>query len=383
MRLAIITTHPIQYYAPLFKLLHQRGAIEIKVFYTWGESAMSKYDPGFDKQVDWDIPLLEGYPYEWVENTAAKPGSHHRKGIVTPGLTAQVMAMQPDAVLIFGWAYSSHLQAMRYFKNRIPVYFRGDSTLLDKQNKLKTLLKSLYLKRVYKNIDHAFYTGTNNKAYFKSFGLKDNQLTFAPHAVDNDRFSVVAPDQVTALRSNLNISEQDILILYAGKFEEKKDPMLLVDAFLQLNRANCHLLMAGNGALQSALKQKAKSAANIHFMDFQNQSYMPVLFHTCDLFCLPSKGPGETWGLAVNEAMACGKPVLVSDKVGCAIDLIKPGHNGAIFTSGNERDLLSHLTVLTSSKAQLKSLGENAGATIKNWSFTKITEAIENKLLNE
>ena len=81
--------------------------------------------------------------------------------------------------------------------------------------------------------------------------------------------------------------------------------------------------------------------------------------------------------------MACRKPVLVSDKVGCAIDLVKPGHNGAIFTSGNERDLLSHLTALTSSKAQLKSLGENAAATIKNWSFTKIAEAIENKLLDE
>src|SRR5258708_31443071 len=114
MRLAIITTHPIQYYAPVFKLLHERGNISIKVFYTWGESALNKYDPGFDKNITWDIPLLDGYPYEWVQNAATDPGSHHFKGIVNPGLTDQVKAWQPNAILFYGWAYQGHLKTIRY-----------------------------------------------------------------------------------------------------------------------------------------------------------------------------------------------------------------------------------------------------------------------------
>jgi hypothetical protein len=103
MRLAIITTHPIQYYAPVFKLLNEAQQINIIVFYTWGQKATEKFDPGFGKNIDWDIPLLQGYDYEWVKNTSTDPGSHHFKGIINPELIARVNTWQPDALLVFGW----------------------------------------------------------------------------------------------------------------------------------------------------------------------------------------------------------------------------------------------------------------------------------------
>jgi len=143
-KLAIITTHPIQYYAPVFKLLHQRGNISIKVFYTWGETSIHKHDPGFNKKIEWDVPLLDGYPYEWVKNASKDPGTHHFNGIINPDLTNQVKAWQPDAVLIYGWGFNSHLKAIRYFKNKLPVLFRGDSTLLDEKKGVKTLLRTLF-----------------------------------------------------------------------------------------------------------------------------------------------------------------------------------------------------------------------------------------------
>jgi hypothetical protein len=101
-KLAIITTHPIQYYAPVFKLLTERARITIKVFYTAGDPAAIEYDHGFDKKLEWDIPLLDGYAYDWVENSAAKPGSYHFRGIVNPGICAQITAWAPDALLVFG-----------------------------------------------------------------------------------------------------------------------------------------------------------------------------------------------------------------------------------------------------------------------------------------
>ncbi|MGZ3763052.1 MAG: glycosyltransferase family 4 protein [Mucilaginibacter sp.] len=380
MRLAIITTHPVQYYAPVFKLLHERRYISIKVFYTWGEKALNKYDPGFNKTINWDIPLLEGYPFEWVQNTSPDPGSHHFKGIINPGLTDQVSAWQPDAVLFYGWAYHSHLKSIRYFKNKIPVLFRGDSTLLDEMGGAKAILRSIFLKWVYKHIDHAFYVGTNNKAYFKKHGLKETQLSFAPHAIDNDRFAADKSDEVVLLRQKLDIPDNALLILFAGKLEDKKSPLLLLDAFLSLKNSDIHLLFLGNGILEADLKAKAGNIANIHFMDFQNQSGMPAMYQACNLFCLPSKGPGETWGLAVNEAMACGRAILVSDKVGCAVDLVKENYNGAVFKSENIDDLLGCLAGLTHSRALLSQYGENSKAVIKNWSFIKIAEAIESKL---
>ncbi|MEB0260630.1 MULTISPECIES: glycosyltransferase family 4 protein [unclassified Mucilaginibacter] len=381
MRLAIITTHPIQYYAPVFKLLSQRGNINIQVFYTWGQQSLDKHDPGFGKQIKWDVPLLEGYPYHWVPNTAKQPGSHHYKGIVNPGLITLIENYNPDALLVFGWAYQSHLKAIRHFKNRIPVLFRGDSTLLDETGGIRSLIKSVLLKWVYKHVNHAFYVGTNNKAYFKKFGLKETQLSFAPHATDNIRFAADRSLEAKHLRQNLGIGTNDLLILFAGKFENKKAPLLLLKAFLLLNKPNVHLLFTGNGILEGPLK--AAQNKNVHFMDFQNQTYMPVVYQACNLFCLPSNGPGETWGLAVNEAMACNKAILVSDKVGCAIDLVKPGYNGAIFKSGDEKSLLKNLTELTGSANGLTELGKHSGIIIKNWDFTQIAIAIENKLLNE
>lgn len=383
IRLAIISTHPIQYYAPIFKLLHERQQIAIKVFYSCGESLKNKYDPGFGKKISWDIPLLSGYPYEWVNNKSTKPGSHHFNGIINPDIIKQINTYKPDALLIIGWAYSGHLKVMRHFKNKIPILFRGDSTLLDDKKGLKQILRSIILKWVYKHVDHAFYVGINNKAYFKKHGLKENQLSFAPHAIDNERFSGSREKEVQLLKQTMGIAGGDTVILFAGKFQDKKDPTLLLDAFIDLKKPELHLIFVGNGSLTSHLKLKADSLKNIHFIDFTNQAYIPVIYQCCDLFCLPSKGPGETWGLAVNEAMACSKAILVSDKCGCAADLVEEGINGAIFKSGDVNDLISRLRYLVQSKTVLAKYGEHSAAKIKDWDFSNIVMAIENKLIHE
>ena len=377
-KLAIITTHPIQYYAPVFKLLHQRGNIGIKVFYTWGESSINKHDPGFNKNIEWDVPLLDGYPYEWVKNTSKRPGTHHFNCIINPDLINQVKAWQPDAVLVYGWALNSHLKVIRYFKGKIAVFFRGDSTLLDETRGAKSLLRTIFLRWVYHHIHHAFYVGTNSKAYFKKYGLTDAQLDLAPHAIDNKRFAEDKTGEAQLLRRQLSIPNTDIVILFAGKMEEKKAPLLLLEAFFSLNKQGTHLLFTGNGPLEDELKLKAKGNANVHFIGFQNQSRMPVVYQACDLFCLPSSGPGETWGLAINEAMASGKPVLGSDKVGAAVDLVAPGRNGAIFKALSLADLIYNLNKLTAcGKSELSKMGKHSKEIIETYSFENQVKVIE------
>lgn len=376
-KLAIIATHPIQYYAPVFKLLAKN--VKLKVFYTAGNQTLNKFDHGFKKNITWDIPLTEGYEHEFLANTAAAPGSHHFKGIINPDAIVSLQNFKPDAILIYGWAYKSHLKIMRHFKGKIPVYFRGDSTLIDQQPGIKSLLRKLFLRWVYRHIDTAFYVGTANKAYFKKYGLKEKQLVFAPHAIDNSRFAVQRKEEADQLRSQFNLHENDILILFAGKLEPKKDPALLLAAFAQLKATHVHLLFVGNGVLEETLKQQVEQLqlSKVHFMDFQNQSQMPVVYQACDLFCLPSKGPGETWGLAVNEAMATAKAVLVADKVGCAVDLVTPD-TGEIFKSGDLTELSQKLIALTKDKVILKNNGKNAFNLIQHWSFEQQVKAISN-----
>jgi glycosyltransferase involved in cell wall biosynthesis len=362
-KLAIIITHPIQYYVPVFKLLAKQ--CKLKVFYTWGKDGVeAKHDPGFGKTVEWDLPLLEGYEYELLENTSKNPGSHHGKGIINPNIISKIEDFKPNAILIYGYIYHSHFKVMKYFKGKIPVWFRGDSTLLDKESRLKSILKKLYLNWVYSYVDMAFYVGTNNKAYFKKYGLTEDQLIFTPHAIDNERFAENKQNEATTLRKSLGIDKEDI-----------KNPFLLLESFISLKRKDIHLLFVGNGSLEENLKLKVESLElkNVHFKNFQNQTQMPVIYQACDLFCLPSIS--ETWGLAVNEAMACGKALLVSDKVGCAVDLVD-FRNGAVFQSENLVDLSQKLIALTNDQSILKKMGENSLKNIENWSFEGQVNAI-------
>lgn len=400
-KLAIITTHPIQYYAPVFQLLAKK--INIKVFYTAGHISLEKYDIGFKQKVEWDIDLLSEYEYEFLENVAKDKGSHHFQGIVNPDVIKKINNYHPDAILIYGWAYISHLKIIRHFKGKTPIYFRGDSTLLDQKASFKNVIRSIFLRWVYKHVDIAFYVGTANKAYFKKYGLKENQLIFAPHAIDNNRFTANRGIESDLIRKKFSIKKDDILILFAGKLEPKKNPKLLIEAFIDIERSSSlfnhsasneeiptikdqlqtsnkpqiHLLFVGNGILEETLKVTVENLKLkcVHFLGFQNQTQMPVIYQACDLFCLPSQGPGETWGLAVNEAMAAGKAILVSDKVGCAKDLVN-FNNGAVFQSGNLIDLSQKLIALTNDKAKLKIMGENSLKFIQKWNFEQQVNAI-------
>ncbi|RFZ82245.1 glycosyltransferase [Mucilaginibacter terrenus] len=374
-KLAIITTHPIQYYAPVFRLLAQQ--LDLKVFYTWGEASLSKHDPGFGKKIKWDIDLLDGYKYEWVHNSACDKGSHHYKGIKNPSLITELEQWQPDAILVYGWAYHSHLRVIRHFSKKIKLLFRGDSTLLDDSNGVKSHLKAVFLRWVYNHIDIAIYPGQNTMAYFKKYGVEDHRLVFAPHAVENSRFAEDRSVDAAAIRASLYIDNERLMILFAGKFEKKKDPLLLLKAFQQLSQPNIHLLFVGNGPLEKELKQHANCWANIHFLNFQNQSAMPAVYQACDLFCLPSMGPAETWGLAVNEAMACSKAIIASDKTGCVPDLVVNGRNGFIFKAGDVTSLLEKLNLaVEQGKMGLTSMGKVSNEMIIPWNFEVQAEVI-------
>jgi glycosyltransferase involved in cell wall biosynthesis len=235
-KIAIISTHPIQYNAPLFRLLTERKQVTIKVFYTWGvQAAGDIYDPGFGKTRQWDIPLLSGYDYHFVKNESTLPGSHHYKGIVNPDLVQQIDLYQPSAILVFGWSFKSHLQVLRHFKGKVPVLFRGDSTLLDELAglNLKKIARRLFLKWVYSHIDFALYVGSNNKAYFKAHGVDEDKLVYAPHAIDNHRFQDRAAEKeeaATVWKKELDIPAEKISILFAGKLDKKKNPLFLVEA---------------------------------------------------------------------------------------------------------------------------------------------------------
>ena len=362
LRLAIISTHPIQYYSPVFRDLAASERLNVRVFYTWSQAKRgAQFDAGFGTAVQWDVPLLDGYDYRFVANVAKRPGPQHFLGLITPTLIREISAWHPDAVLVYTWNSHAHLQALRYFKGRLPVFFRGDSTLLDRRSWLRTRLRRTALRWIYRHIDVAIAVGSNNRDYFVWCGVPPGRIAIAPHSVDTVRFSAdtAAHDRRAAgWRRDLGIAAGAIVVLFAGKLQAKKDPGLLLRAFSHLTNGS-HLVFVGNGHLEAALRQQAGALRNVHFMPFQNQSVMPAVYRLGDVFVLPSCGPEETWGLAVNEALACGRPVIASSRVGAARDLIVPGGNGWTFEASEHDELVQVLKrATTMGKGVLHAMGE-------------------------
>ncbi len=386
-KLAIVSSHPIQYNAPLFKLLTQNGVIAIKVFYTWGRSALlNKQDPGFGRVIEWDIPLLDGYEHCFVDNISTDPGSHHFKGIINPTLNSEIEKWGADAVLVFGWAFQSHLKCLRYFHHKIPVLFRGDSTLLDERTGIKEILRRLLLTWIYQHVDVALYVGKNNKQYFLANGLRPAQLMYAPHAVDNDRFAEPAAEyekQAREIRKNAGIQEDDLVLLFTGKFEKKKNPLFLMALLAMISDRRFKILFVGSGALLPQIKAAAEKDSRIILMDFQNQQQMPAIYRVADFVILPSTGPGETWGLAINEAMACRKAVVASDKAGGAIDLIEDGINGLVLDLQNIAPLQILIKDALKHKALLAEMGRQSKVKINAFTFNHVASAIEECMIKK
>jgi len=350
-RLAIVVSHPIQYYVPLYRRLAKRDNLQLRVFFTWHAAAAAQYDPGFAQEVAWDIPLTDGYEYEVVTNVSSRPGSDHFSGIRNPDLVRRVLNWKPDAVHITGYAYASHLRAMRAFhKLGITVLFRGDSHLLDQRRGVGWQLKRLALGRIYKWPTACLYVGKHNYDYYRELGVPDSRLFYCPHSIEVERFSEPNEEfekQASAWRKEQRIPDEARVVLFAGKFEPKKRPLELMDTVARIQDRHLVLVMVGNGELEGEVRRIAnQSPDKFRILPFQNQSIMPVVYRVGDIFVLPS-AYNETWGLGANEALACGRPVIVSDKVGCAPDLGKvAGDNCKVFRVDDWEDFQAKLKSL-------------------------------------
>jgi glycosyltransferase involved in cell wall biosynthesis len=380
-RLAIVTTHPIQYNAPLFKKLHDRGNIEIKVYYTLSQSQKSIKDKKFKRQICWDIPLVEGYHFSFFKNISLFPDSNGFFGVVNVGLLRELIEKEYDAVLIYGWHHWSHFLLMQLLPSKQKIFFRGDSVLLNKFNPFKDFLKKIFLRIIYRNVYKGLYVGSHNKQYMLEFGFKNENLIYAPHVVDNDRFNSnkeKMQEKAFTERMALGFGPNDIVFIYVGKFYSLKRLDLLINTFKTLNDVNIKLLLVGNGEDEHKLKHQAIDDSRISFMPFKNQSEMPWVYRMGDVFVLPSES--ETWGLSVNEAMACGLPVIVSSACGCAPELVIHGETGYLFSSNDLNDL-RNVILKMSNKSLVAEMSRLVEAHIKNFNLDILADVIERSLL--
>jgi glycosyltransferase involved in cell wall biosynthesis len=377
-RIAVVVSHPIQYYAPWFQHLAALPHLDLQVFYLSDHGVTTRRDRQFGGAFAWDTDLLSGYPHVFIPNSAARPDVTRFAGLHNPGLRPALAAFAPDAILIFGYAYRTHVSLL--LRPPAPVIFRGDSHLLGAPPPHH--IKRLLLRLLFRRCSAFLPVGQANAAYFRHYGVPAARLFSAPHAVNQSHFTATPEHLASAAaqRTSLGIPPDAPVVLFAGKLISKKRPDLLLAAFLEAAVPGAHLVLSGDGELVTALRLAAQNHANVHFLPFANQSAMPARYLVGDVFALPSEGRHETWGLAVNEAMHLGRPCLVSDHVGCHLDLITPAaplQTGWVFPAGNQTALASTLrSALALGRPALGALGANARTHAAAWSYGAATSGL-------
>lgn len=343
MRLAVLASHPVQYYAPLFRTLAER--VDLHVFFAHKATPAQQAAAGFGTAFDWDIDLLSGYAHSFLTNVAREPSAARFSGCDTPEVGARLREGRFDAVLSLGWHLKALVQGIWAAKRAgMRVLVRGDSQLETPRSRLKRWGKDLAYPSLLRAFDAALYVGMRSRAYYAHYRYPADRLFFSPHCVETERFAAGATGAARRqLRGQLGLSEDAPAALFAGKLVPFKRPLDLIESAAQVRAGGLPLsvLVAGAGELEAPMRARAAELdVPIHMLGFCNQSAMPAVYAASDLLVLPSTGR-ETWGLVANEALASGRPIVVSDQCGCAQDLAGDGQAGAVYPMGDTAALAS------------------------------------------
>jgi glycosyltransferase involved in cell wall biosynthesis len=360
-----LATHPIQYHAPLHRAVAATPGVELSVFFAHQPSAIEQ-GFGFGVPFSWDDDLLSGYRHVWLHNQAderrTKSRAPFRDAFAdydTPEIAGIIAAEHFDAFLLHGWRVRSDWQAMKACRaHNVPMLVRGDSQLRD-DSAPKRILKRAVYRRFIRRFAACLSVGVRSEAYFRYYGA--THIVPSPHFVDNALFAqraAAALPHRAVRRAAWHIPADALVLVFAGKLVARKRPLDLVRAAQGLR--GVHVLFAGDGPLRrDCLDLARRLGVAVTFAGFLNQSAIADAYMTGDVLVLPS-GRRETWGLVVNEAMACGRPAIVSDAAGCTPDLIREGETGFSYPAGDVAALRDRIVRVRDTPQAAEQLGAGA-----------------------
>ena len=379
-RLSILTSHPIQYQVPLFRKLAEHPRIDLTVFFCSDYGVTEKMDPGFGVALKWDVPLLGGYKYKFLRNFWPKPGLGRFWSLLNFGIVRELHKHKCDAIFLHSYSYATHLMAISAARLRgIPILVRSEPNLLVKISKLRGILKESLLPLLLKSVDACMSIGKLNRQYYQHYHVPKEKIFHMPYAVDNEWFFEQRDlylHRKREIKRGIGLDGKQKIILYLSKFLTRKRPMDLVQAFEGLDTSNTALVMVGDGEEKSRCEAyvERRRVKDVYFLGFRNQSEVAKFYAIADVFVLPSEN--EPWGLAVNEAMCFGVPVIVTDEVGAGYDLIRNGENGFSYQVGNIDRLRTGLQAILNNEELQRQMGAMSIDIIQKWGIDENLQAI-------
>ncbi len=391
-KIAVVITHPTQYFVPLFRRLAQEPRVDCTVLYSSLMGSQAYTDPGFGLTVKWDIPLLEGYRYKVMPGYFLA-NLRNFFSCTSPQVVAELSKGGYDAAIIFGWGqFTCWLAFLGAWLGRVPVMMYGDTNVLHESSKswfLQTIRRTL-LTRLFRRVAAFLVSGTFNRKFYESFGVPPEKYFHVPLAVDNDYFaakSALVKSRRDEFRARLGIAPGVVVLLFVGKLLPLKRPQDLLYAAVSLRERVPHIAVAfaGEGEFRPFLESEIArlNLKNVHLLGFKNQSELPEVYGISDVFVLPSSY--DQRGLVINEAMACSLPIVVSDRTGVwgHGDLVQDGENGFVYPCGNVGALGQALQRLVTEPGLRERMAARSQEIISGFGYDQCVEGILKALEHE
>lgn len=359
----------------MFRYLAASPEIDLTVLFLSDLSVREYHDPGFGVAFKWDVPLLDGYRSEFLPAL----GSINQISFWRPctrAIRSRLRAGRIDALWIHGYAHQAMLRAIAAARSLgIKVLMRGDSNIaVGTPWPVRGAIKDLILPRLFAAIDGFLEVGVRNRDYYLAYGVPESKLFSMPYAVDNEFFRAgaeAARPGREELRAELGLAPGRPIILFASKLQPRKRAGDLIEACAAIKSPpRPYTMVVGDGEERGALEVRAHELGldgSVRFLGFRNQTELPRLYDLCDVFVLPAEA--EPWGLVLNEVMNAAKPVIASDTVGGAPDLIIEGENGFVYPVGDIAALTRALQRVTGSPEHAAAMGARSLEIVARYSF--------------
>lgn len=376
-RLTIVMTRPTQFDGPLFAELRRNEQLDLRVYYSTPEGkTVARIDPEIGIAPDWNEMATHGYEYETRESGFLGSLRFLRR----------VVGERPDLIIISGYVPLFHLLIALYaFLWRVPVGLRSDTTLQHSSSagkSLRTRLKSMAFPVLLKTYSTVHPVGTLATDYLLHYGVSRERVFRFPYAVFNSWFrseSVKHRDHCSALRRTMGIAEGTFVVLGILKFHEREDPLTLVRGFAELRKqcsAPSHLVLVGDGPLRQDIEAAIRLGGLncVSLPGYAPYRELPMYYSIANAFVHP--GIGESWGVSVNESMACGVPVVLSDRIGSHVDLVREGETGFVFKTKDPQSLAECLATLASDRDLCHAMGQKAQALVEDWGYAATEKSL-------
>lgn len=377
-KLAVIASHVIQYQDPMFRLLAAHPEIDLMVLYSSPAGAQTFRDEDMGTDVRWDLSLLQGYQHRFLPNLAFGRGYWRA---LNPSVVPWILFGRWDAVVLMaGWGSVTSLLAIAACRmSGTPFFLYGDSSFPPEVRSARDAMRAGFLRSLFGLASGFLVSGVLNAAYYRHYGADPGRFFLVPWAIDNDRFAAASqrsPDDRRALRESLGIKTDDVVFVYSAKLVPRKDPLTLLEAAKRVeDRDRTVVLFLGDGELRVGLEQYAlENGIRAVFAGFINQGDLPAHYAAGDVFVLPSIY--EPRGAVINEAMACGLPIIVSDRCGSIGDIVLEGENALVFPAGDAETLASLMKQLIDDVALRHSLGTRSREIISTWDYARDVDGI-------